>query len=198
VRLRPALIFKREAASGIRKLFVGRLLPGALLRPDRIPVVPRHPRLVFQAVHTTDVAEAYRLALLSDVRGAFNVAADPVLDGDTLAEVLDARAVPVPGAVLRTAAATSWRLRLQPTPPGWIDLALGVPVMDTSRARTELGWRATVSSGAALRELLEGLAAGASAPTPPLSPETTVPRRGMPDVLTRRSGAGSTSPEGAA
>jgi UDP-glucose 4-epimerase len=172
VRLRPALIFKREAASGIRKVFVGRLLPGALLRPERIPLVPRHPRLVFQALHTRDVAEAYRLALLSDARGPFNVAADPVLDGEELARILGARPVPVPGPALRGVVAASWRLRLQPTTPGWIDLALGVPLLDTSRIRRELGWQPTVTSGDALRELLEGLADGAGAPTPPLEPET--------------------------
>lgn len=172
VRLRPALIFKREAAWGIRKVFVGRALPGPLLRPERIPFVPRHPRLVFQALHTRDVAEAYRLALLSDARGAFNVAADPVLDGEELGRVLGARPVPVPGAILRGAVAASWLMRLQPTAPGWIDLALGVPLLDTTRIRGELGWRPTVSSGDALRELLEGLADGAGAPTPPLEPET--------------------------
>jgi UDP-glucose 4-epimerase len=176
VRLRKALIFKREAAWGIRKVFLGRLVPGGLLRPERIPVVPRHPRLVFQGVHTRDVAEAYRLAVLSEARGAFNVAADPVLDGDELARVLGARAVPVPGAVLRGAAAASWRLHLQPTPAGWIDLALNVPVLDTSRIREELGWRPTVAAGDALRELLEGVADGAGAPTPPLEAETPTQR----------------------
>ncbi|HEX2043478.1 MAG TPA: NAD-dependent epimerase/dehydratase family protein [Acidimicrobiales bacterium] len=172
VRLRPALIFKREAAWGIRKVFVGRLLPGPLLRPERIPLVPRHPRLVFQALHTRDVAEAYRLALLSDARGAFNVAADPVLDGEELGRLLGARPVPVPGAVLRGAVAASWRLRVQPTTPGWIDLAFAVPILDTGRIRRELGWQSTVSAGDALRELLEGLADGAGAPTPPLEPES--------------------------
>jgi UDP-glucose 4-epimerase len=172
VRLRPALIFKREAAWGIRKVFVGRLLPGALLRPERIPLVPRHPRLVFQALHTRDVAEAYRLALLSDARGAFNVAADPVLDGEELGRALDARPVPVPGALLKGAVVASWRLRLQPTAPGWIDLAFAVPVLDTDRIRRELGWRPTVSAGDALRELLDGLADGAGAATPPLEPES--------------------------
>jgi nucleoside-diphosphate-sugar epimerase len=171
VRLRKALIFKREAAWGIRKLFLGRLVPGAVLRPGRLLLVPRHPRLVFQAVHTRDVAEAYRLAVVGDARGPFNIAADPVLHGDELARVLGARAVPVPGPVLRAAADLSWRLHLQPTPAGWVDLALSVPLLDTTRARRELGWRPTVEAGVALRELLEALADGASAPTPPLRPE---------------------------
>ena len=171
VRLRPALIFKREAASGIRRLFLGRLLPPQLLRPSRIPVVPRTERLVFQAVHTEDVVEAYRLAIVGEASGAFNIAADPVLDADELGRILGARPVPVPSAVLRAAADVSWRAHLQPTPPGWVDLAVGVPVMDTSRARRELDWHPTRTSGEALCELLEGFADRAFGPTAPLARE---------------------------
>ncbi|MCW2992650.1 MAG: NAD-dependent epimerase/dehydratase family protein, partial [Conexibacter sp.] len=43
-----------------------------------------------------------------------------------------------------------------------------VPVMDTTRARTELDWTPERSAGDALLELLDGLAAGAGGPTPPL------------------------------
>ena len=90
VRLRPALIFKHEAASGIRRLFAGPFLPSTLVRRELIPVVPRTERLIFQAVHSLDVGEAYRLAV-HDVRGPFNIAAEPVLDTETLAELLEAR-----------------------------------------------------------------------------------------------------------
>jgi len=169
VRLRPALIFKREAASGIHRLFLGPLVPGRLLRPSLVPVVPRTERLVFQAVHTTDVAEAYRLALQADVRGPFNIAADPVFDGDELARVLSARPVPVPPAVLRAAADLSWRARLQPTPPGWVDMAFGVPVLNTGRARRELGWTPRRTAAEALLDLLSGFADAAQLPTPPLA-----------------------------
>ena len=169
VRLRPGLIFKREAASGIRRLFLGRLVPPQLLRPSRIPVVPRTDRLVFQAVHTDDVAEAYRLVVVGDARGAFNIAADPVLDPEELARILGARLVPVPVAALRVAADVSWRAHLQPTPPGWVDLAVDSPILDTTRARRELGWQPTRTSGEALCELLEGFADRAYGPTAPLA-----------------------------
>lgn len=171
VRLRPGLIFKREAASGIRRLFLGRLLPPQLLRPSRIPLVPRTERLVFQAVHTDDVAEAYRRAVVGDVRGPFNIAAEPILDPDELGRLLDARPVPVPAKVLRVAADLSWRAHVQPTPAGWVDLAVGVPVMGTARARRELDWAPTRTSGEALVELLEGLADRAFGPTPALARE---------------------------
>ena len=171
VRMRKALIFKRDAASGIRRLFVGPAVPGALLRPSRLPAVPRLARLRFQAVHTDDVAEAYRMALLSPTaEGPFNLAADPVLDPDSLSEILSARAVRVPRRILRPLVAASWKVGLQPTPPGWLDLALQVPLLDTRRARDELGWSPTRTAGEALVELLEGMSDGAGIATPPLVP----------------------------
>jgi nucleoside-diphosphate-sugar epimerase len=171
VRLRPGLIFKREAASGIRRLFAGPLLPGFLVQPRLILVVPAHERLVFQAVHSYDAGEAYRLAIVNDgAHGAFNIAADPVLDPDELARALGARTARVPAAVLRRGAALTYRLRLQPSEPGWVDMALAVPVMDTTRARTELGWRPERSSTDALLDLLEGMREGAGLDTPPLEP----------------------------
>jgi len=177
VRLRPGLIFKREAASGIRRLFAGPLLPSPLVRPGLIAFVPDIPRLRFQAVHSLDVGEAYRLAAMGDARGAFNVAAEPVLDPPELARLLHARLVRVPAGGVRAAAALTWRLRLQPTPPGWLDMALGVPIMETTRAREELGWAPRHSAGDALLELLAGLRDRAGAHTPPLDPGSGGPLR---------------------
>jgi hypothetical protein len=71
----------------------------------------------------------------------------------------------------------SWRLRLQPSEPGWVDMALNVPIMDCSRAREELGWRPRRTSVEALRELLEGIRDGAGIDTPPLAPGTGGPLR---------------------
>ena len=170
VRLRPGLIFKREAASGIRRLFAGPFLPSPLVRPGLIPVVPDVPGLRFQAVHSLDVGDAYRLAILGGVSGAFNVAAEPVLDPPQLARLLGAQLLPVPRGLLRGVASATWRLHLQPTPPGWVDLALGVPLLDVSRARAELGWEPQRSSDDALLELIRGIHDGAGAPTPPLEP----------------------------
>jgi nucleoside-diphosphate-sugar epimerase len=178
VRLRPGLIFKREAATGIRRLFAGPFLPSPLVRPGLIPIVPRIERLRFQAVHSDDVANAYRLAVVDGkARGPFNIAADPVLDPDELGRLLRARPVPVSARVLRRAAEISWRLRLQPSSPGWLDMALGVPIMDTTRAQTELGWRPRRTGGEALLELLQGMRERAGSETPPLAPSTSGPAR---------------------
>jgi UDP-glucose 4-epimerase len=178
VRLRPGLIFKREAASGVRRLFAGPLLPTPLLRPPLIPVVPRVRGLRFQAVHSLDVADAYRRAAIDpNARGAYNIAADPVLDPDELARLLDARPVPVSPRLLRAAAKASWKLHLQPSSPGWIDMALGVPILDTTRAHNELGWQPRRSGGEALLELIDGMRKGTGEDTPPLAPATSGPLR---------------------
>lgn len=109
------------------------------------------------------------------------MAGEPVLDGRRLAAALGARPVEVPRRVLRAAAHLSWRLHLQPTPPGWLDLAFAVPVMDTTRVRTELGWAPAVAADEALREVLNGIADGAGLPTPPLRPgRSLVPLRLSP------------------
>jgi nucleoside-diphosphate-sugar epimerase len=168
VRMRPGLIFKRESAEEQRRYFLGPLFPRALARPSAIPVVPGLPGLRFQAVHADDVGEAYRLAVTGDARGPFNLAADPVLDARRLAQALGARVVPIPAGAIRGAMGLSWRLRLQPTPPGWLDMGLSVPVMDVTRARTELGWEPRRTSVDAILDLLAGLRGEEAGPTPVL------------------------------
>jgi nucleoside-diphosphate-sugar epimerase len=177
VRLRPGLIFKADAASEIRRLFAGPFLPNALITRRLIPIVPAVPGLRFQAVHSLDVGVAIRQAVLSDVRGAFNLAADPVLDPDRIGTLLAARPVKVPRRLLRLFTSATWHLRLQPTPPGWLDLALGVPLMSSERARRELGWEPLRSADDALLDLLDGLRHGRGLATPPLDPRTAGPLR---------------------
>jgi UDP-glucose 4-epimerase len=190
VRMRPALIFKREAASGIRRLFAGPFLPSPLVRRELIPAVPRTERLCFQAVHSYDVGDAYRRAALSEMRGAFNIAAEPVLDTEALSRLLAARPLRVHPGLLRAGAALSYRLHLQPSEPGWLDMGLAVPLMDTTRARSELGWKPGQGADDALRDLLAGMRDRAGLDTPPLAPGTGGPFR-IRELLTgvgRRGG----------
>ena len=93
-------------------------------------------------MHSDDVGDAYQRAVTGEVRGAFNIAAEPVIGAVELATLLKARPVSIPPRVLRAAAAATFALRLQPAEPGWVDLALQVPLMSTERARRELGWSA--------------------------------------------------------
>ncbi len=178
VRLRPALIFKREAGPEVRRLFAGPFLPSRLLRPGLVPLLPLPRRLVLQAVHGDDVGQAYRLAALSpEASGAYNIAADPVLDPATLARLFRARPVRVPEGPLRALADLTWRAHLQPTPPGWLDMGLQVPLLDTRRARGQLGWTPRHTATSALMELLEGMREPAGLQTPPLDPDAGGPLR---------------------
>ena len=181
VRLRPGLIFKSQAAAEIRRFFLGPFAPASLLgkalQGGYLPLVPDLERLRFQAVHSDDVGEAYLRAALSDARGPFNIAAEPVLDPQVLGKVLDARPVRMPAGAVRALAAGTWRARLQPTSPGWVDMALNVPLLDSTRARRELGWEPKRSAEDALRDLIDGWATGESFETPPLAAETSGPFR---------------------
>ena len=170
VRFRSALVLKREAGAQAHRLYGGPLLPRFLARPSAVPAVARIRGLRTQAVHSLDVGQAYRQALVRDVRGPFNLAAEPVLDATTIAAALGAPIVPVPAAVVRAGVSLSWRVRLQPTSPDWVDLLVDPPLLDSSRARRELGWSPEHSATAALVEFLEGVADGAGGPTPPLLP----------------------------
>jgi len=172
VRLRPALIFKDEAATEIRRLFIGPFLPNFLLRRRFLLALPRVERLRFQSVHSEDVGRAYLQAVLADVEGAFNIAAEPPLSTGELAERIGVRSFQVPVRVVRRLADLSWRMRLQPTPPGWLDMALNVPMMSSDRARSALGWEPRRSALEALEELLVGLRQGHGGPTPALKADS--------------------------
>ncbi|GAB7051591.1 NAD-dependent epimerase/dehydratase family protein [Catenuloplanes indicus] len=172
VLLRPGLIFQHDAGSGIARLFLGPLLPVSLLRFRRVPLIPDHPRLRVQAVHADDVADAYLRAIRADVSGAFNIVADPVLEPAGLAHRFHGRTVPVPLGMLRGLAAATWRARLQPTDAGWLDLAVGVPLLDAGRAASELGWAPRHDAWAALDELVQGMSQHAGTASAALRPSS--------------------------
>ena len=71
----------------------------------------------------------------------------------------------------------TWRLHLQPSPSGWLDMGLETPIMDVTKAREELGWKPRYSSKDALIALVEGLQEEAGLDTPPLSPRASGPLR---------------------
>ena len=171
-RVRPGLVFQRDAASEMARLFVGPLLPVGWIGRVRLPVLPVPAQVISQAVHADDLADAIVRVIERRTGGAFNVAGEPVLDPAALAEVLGApRVVPVRLAVVRALMWCSWKLRLQRSDPGWLDIAANVPVMSTERAREVLEWAPRRSSTAALREVLDGLADGGGIPaSPPLEP----------------------------
>jgi nucleoside-diphosphate-sugar epimerase len=123
------------------------------------------------------VARAFHAAVTGTARGAFNLAAAPVVDASLLAGLLGARVVRAPARLVRGAVAAGWWLHLVPATPGLLDAVLHLPLMDSSRAAAELGWAPRRSSTDALGEFLAGLRAGAGGPTPPLDPDAGGPLR---------------------
>jgi len=161
-RLRPGLVFQRDAAAEIRGLFLGHLVPMSIVRWIRWAVLPLPLAFVFQAVHADDVADAYWRAIDRRAGGAFNIAASPVLNPPRLARAFGMLgAIRAPMWLVRGIVTLTWRLRLQPTDAGWVDIAAQVPVMRTDKARSVLGWEARHTSEDALRELVAGFADGA-------------------------------------
>ncbi|MEU5085482.1 SDR family oxidoreductase [Streptomyces sp. NPDC021356] len=168
VRMRPGFLFKAESASEQRRIFGGRFLPGPVARPELLPFLPDIPGLRVQVLHTDDAARAYVLALRHEVRGAFNLAADPPLDARVLGEMLGTRPVRLPRGAARSAIAAAWGLHLLPASPHLFDAVLRLPLMDCARARTELGWRPERTATEVIQEFLRGLQRGEGADTEPL------------------------------
>ena len=157
-RLRPGLIFQSAAGPEIKDYFLGDLVPARLVARLRTPVLPFPRGLRFQALTAQDVADAYWRVIVHRAGGAFNVAADPVLDAHTMGTVLGARRIlELPVGLFRAAAALSYRARLQPTDPGWVDMAAAVPIMDTTALRAATGWSETTDAREAVRLVLDHL-----------------------------------------
>ena len=169
VRLRQAFVFQTESASQQRGLFAGPLLPGRLIGRGLMPILPWPHGLRFQAVHADDLADAYCRAILDPVRGAFNIAAEPIVTGERLAALLRARLLPIPPQLVRGSMWGAWRAHVLPAPPELFEMALRLPVMSTRRAGAELGWSPRHSGIDAVSAFLDGLRQGARGPTPPLS-----------------------------
>ncbi|MBO0608909.1 NAD-dependent epimerase/dehydratase family protein [Myceligenerans salitolerans] len=175
-RLRPALIFQGDAAQSVVRYFLGPLVPVRLLRYGRLPVLPLPAGIRAQAVHADDVADAYRRVVVEQARGAFNVAADDVLRGRDLARIVDhGRLVELPPAVARTALGAAYDAHLVRADPGWLDMAMTVPVLDTTRIRSELGWAPRRTAAQAVEELLAGMVVGQGLRSATLHPATARP-----------------------
>lgn len=183
VRMRPGFVFQAAAATEQRRLFLGPFVPERLtgllgkITPPFLPDLGDPDRIVFQALHTSDVAAGFRLAVERDVRGAFNLAAEPPLDIRALGEQLGVPVLKLPTGLVRSAVAAAWAARFVPASPGLLDLLRQVPLMSTARARDELGWEPKISSTDALAEFFAGLRHPTQASTAPLADDTSGPAR---------------------
>ncbi len=139
VRLRPVVLVGTRMEHAMGRMLARRVVPVI----DSVPM---------PIVWDGDVADAVVLALLGQVRGAFNLSADDALTAAELARAGGMRAVRVPRVAARAvalAASVSKRLGRQPeVDPSWLRAA-GVPLeLSSERARTELGWKPTCPTAA--------------------------------------------------
>ena len=131
-------------------------------------MIPYPRGLRMQAVHTGDVASAVVAAVERPVGGAVNLAGDGVLRRDEVAELLGARTVEVPAAVVRSALGAGFRTRAAPVPAELFDALLRVPLLDTRRARDVLDWEPRHTAADAVAAFLSGATLRAGSDLPPL------------------------------
>ena len=196
-RIRPALMFQREAGSEIAGLFLGgpatlalraaARTPGKVLgglvrgwqsvggpapAPDdgsRFPLLPFPAGTRIQALHTDDAGDAFRAAIVGRHPGAFNIAPDDFLAPQDMADLLaGGRLVELPHGLIRTALAGAWRVRLAAIDEGWFDLGTSIPMLDASRARSVLRWAPTRTTREAVLEVVDAIINRARSATPPL------------------------------
>lgn len=166
-RFRPTLVVQRESAWEVKTLYLGPLVPRAalkLLRRRVLPVVPLPTNIALQFVHADDVGDAVVRMLQTRATGTFNLAAD-ILDARALAGLIGRRPLAVSPRFARRFVTALHAVQAVAVTPGWYDVAMNSPTMDTSCARCELGWSPTWSSTESAMELIDGLARGSVGPT---------------------------------
>ncbi|WP_127130187.1 NAD-dependent epimerase/dehydratase family protein [Georgenia sp. SYP-B2076] len=189
-RMRTALIFQADAGAEIVRYFLGPFVPLGLLRPGTLPMLPLPSGIRLQVVHADDVAQAYLQVVLQRAGGAFNVAADEILWPKDLARIIDhGRLIQVPPGLIRPVVALAWEARLLASDAGWLDMAVGVPVMDTTRVRTVLGWTPRHSAEQTLREMLLGMVERRGTASSPMRPHETQFRDAPEEAAGRHRGS---------
>src|SRR2546423_1091431 len=146
---RPCIVAGREASLLLDNLPYAQIserLPRAVRGllagvPMLKPVLP-DPGTPFQLVHHDDVASAMRAAVLGRGKpGIYNLAGPGQLTVATLAHELGWYSLPVPGVAVDAVAEMVGRLGFLPAQVQWISAFREPVIMDTGKARRELGWR---------------------------------------------------------
>ena len=172
--VRPTLVLQPDAASEIGRYFLGPLLLGAArvvptAVATRLPLpLPGDLHLAF--VHADDVGQALAAMLDRRAEGAFNLAADPVMGPQEIAAALGTVRVPVPAAVARAALQAAYLAHVVPIEPGWLDIGLGVPALDNTRAKRLLDWTPVHTGTHLLPEFVAALGRGQGTVTPVMAP----------------------------
>lgn len=113
------------------------------------------PGTPLQLVHHDDVASAIVAAVTTDSAppGAYNIAADGVLSMSAVGDALGARPVRVPHAAATAFSEVIARLPFIPSVLEWLHAGRTSVVMDTTKAREQLGWRPEFTAAQTLRAL---------------------------------------------
>lgn len=159
--LRPCIVAGPRAkalANAMPWRQLKRQLPAAL-RPvagavfSALPMLPDS-GVPLQLVHHDDVADAIALAATGTATpGAFNLAADGTVSWSELAEATGTRGMRVPHATVAGTSAVIAKLPKVPAAAEWIHTARTSVIMDTARAKHDLGWSPRYTSKETLAEL---------------------------------------------
>lgn len=155
--LRPPIVLGPHAVGGKLDLPAGvqPLLSLLLKLPQVLPLPVAVPDLPIQFVHEADVGRALLQCIVAaGPPGAYNIAADDLLSAVDVARELGLLAVGLPGAPAHAAARAVSRIPGLPSVAQWVEALAHPAVMDTTKARSELGWRPQISARDALRESL--------------------------------------------
>jgi nucleoside-diphosphate-sugar epimerase len=157
--LRPSLVVGPHAVGAKAQLpaflsVLGRGVVAGLGRARLRPPVPV-PDLPLQLVHEEDVGQALlQCVVAAGPPGAYNIAGPGVLRVEDLARELGLTPLPLPARLTQTAARLAARLPRLPTLAEWVEAAAHPAIMDTMRARDELGWKPRYTGLEAFRDTL--------------------------------------------
>ena len=116
------------------------------------PVLP-DPGVPFQLVHHDDVAAALVAAVLGRGKpGVYNLAGEGEITIGDLADEIGWYSVPVPDLAVDATAEVVARLPFLPDEASWIDAMRRPVLMDTARARRDLGWKPVFDARETLHE----------------------------------------------
>jgi UDP-glucose 4-epimerase len=157
--LRPCIVAGPKAPA-LAEAMPWNQLPGAVRKVSQAlpllkPPFP-DPGMPVQLVHHDDVASAIALAATTSAPpGAYNLAGDGLLSFSDVGKALGARPVRVPHVAARVASEIIARLPFTPSGLEWLHAGRASTVMDTSKAKSVLGWTPNYTAA----ETLSGLAA---------------------------------------
>jgi nucleoside-diphosphate-sugar epimerase len=158
--LRPPIVLGPNAV-GAKDALPGPLAPlGRRLfgRPRRLPVpiplaVPEYP---MQFVHEEDVGRALVQCIVgAGPPGAYNIAGEGVLTAGDVVREFGGLPLRLPAGPAQAAARVVSRLPFLPPVAEWVEAASWPVIMDTTRAREQLGWRPRYTGLEALRATLD-------------------------------------------